>query len=118
MLGTNAAGASAKGKTPGVTGGSAAENSLLQKAGTQEANPNIKQELAEKKIDEQVNKEGESWWDKLTTLPGSKEPVVKAEDEAARIEKNKEEGKPVTEGKTPETGGGPVSVLKNLIGSD
>ncbi len=99
-------------------GSSAAENVFLQKAGTANADPNVKKTLTETKINEQITREEEGWWDKVTTLPGNKEPVVKAKDEAARIQKNQEEGKPVTEGETPETGGGPVSVLKRWIGDE
>lgn len=95
---------------------STAESMFLQKAGAAQADPNVKKELAEKKIDEQIKKEEQGWWDRVTTLPGSKEPVVKADDESERLKKNKEEGKPVTEGKTPETGGGTLSPLKQWIG--
>ena len=96
----------------------AAENIFLEKAGASTANPNVKQELAEKRISEQMKKEEAGFWDNITTLPGNKEPVVKAEDEAKRIEKNKAEGKAVTEGETPQTGGGPVSVLQRWFGND
>ncbi|MDX2073290.1 MAG: DUF3035 domain-containing protein [Alphaproteobacteria bacterium] len=93
-----------------------AESGFLQKAGASQADPNVKKDLAEKKINEGIEKEESSWWDKVTVLPENKEPVVKADAEADRIKKNQEEGKPVTEGDTPETGGGPVSVLKSWIG--
>ena len=98
------------------TSSSAAESGFLQKAGAAQADPNVKRALAEKKIDEQVKHEDDSWWDRVTTIPSNKDPVVRAEDESDRIKKNKEEGKPVTEGKTPETGGGPISTLKHWIG--
>ncbi len=95
---------------------SAAESGFLQKAGAAEANPNVKRELAEKKINEQVKHEDDSWWDRVTTIPADKDPVVKAQDESERLKKNEEEGKPVTEGETPETGGGPVSTLRHWMG--
>lgn len=101
-----------------ASGGTSAENVFLQKAGAAQADPNVKKELAEKKINEQLKKEDQSWWDRVTTLPGDKDPVVKAEGESERLKKNKEEGKPVTEGKTPESGGGPVSTLKHWMGDE
>lgn len=96
--------------------GTAAESGFLQKAGVAQADPNVRKELTEKKINEEIKQEENSWWDRITTLPGSKDPVVKADDEAERLKKNKEEGKLVTEGETPETGGGTISTLKHWIG--
>jgi hypothetical protein len=99
-----------------TTGKTTADSLFLQKAGAADANPNVKQELAEKRINEQLKKEDEGWWDKLSLDNNKKEPVVKAEGEAARIKKNQEEGKPVTEGQTPETGGGTISTLERWFG--
>jgi len=97
-------------------GGSAADSMFLEKAGAANANPNVKQELAEKKINDQLEKEDRSWWEKISPGSDKKEPVVKAEGEAERLQKNKEEGKPVTEGETPETGGGTMSTLERWFG--
>jgi len=94
-----------------------ADSIFLEKAGAAQADPNVKQQLAEKKIDEQLQKEEASWWDRLTPSADSKkEPIVKAEGEAERIKKNQEEGKPITEGATPESGGGTMSTLERWFG--
>lgn len=110
MLGKD--GASGKGSA------SSADQQFLKKAGIDEADPTIKQQLMDKKIEDQTKREDEGWWDKITTLPGSKEPVVKADEEAERLKKNKETGKPANEGNVPETGNGPVSVLQRWLGND
>lgn len=95
---------------------SSADNLFLQNAGAQVADPNVKKELNEKKIEEQLKTEEKGWWDKITLSPDSKEPVVKPQAEAERIQKNKQEGKPVTEGKTAESGGGVMSTLEHWFG--
>lgn len=106
------------GKAKKETGKSTADSKFLERAGAQTANPNIKRDLTEQKINQQIEREEEGFWDKVTTIPGNKEPVVKADKEAERIKKNEEEGKPVTEGETEETGGGPVSILKRWLGDE
>lgn len=95
---------------------SKAEATFLQKAGVDAADPNIKKELTEQKINEQLQKEEKGWWSRVTVIPEREEPVVKANDEAERIKKNKEEGKPITEGDTPETGGGTMSTIEHWFG--
>ena len=97
-------------------GKTSGDDAFLQKAGAAKADPNVKKDLAEEKINEQLQKEEDGWWDKMTTISSNKEPVVKAEGEADRIKKNKEEGKPVTEGETPESGGGQESTLERWFG--
>ncbi len=103
---------------PTTTGSSSAEQLFLQKAGANEADPTIKQKLTEQKIQQQIDKEEKSWWDRISFSEEHKEPVVKAEDEAGRIKKNKEEGKPVTEGAVPETSSGVISTLEHWFGAD
>lgn len=99
------------------TGGpTAADAQFLQKAGASQADPNVKRALDEKKMDEQLKKEEKGWFDRITVFPESKEPVVKADAEAKRIEQNKQAGKPVNEGKTPESGGGEMSTLERWFG--
>ncbi len=95
-----------------------AENKFLRNIGADNADPDVKRKLSEQRINEQIKKENSGWWDKITDLPGGNEPQVKAADEAARIKNNQQEGKPVTEGETPETGGGAQSVLERLIGDE
>lgn len=95
-----------------------AENKFLRNIGADNADPDVKRKLSEQRINEQIKKENSGWWDKITGLPGGNEPQVKAADEAARIKNNQQEGKPVTEGETPETGGGAQSVLERLIGDE
>lgn len=104
-------------ETPAAKTGSA-EAVFLQKAGAENADPAIKQKLTEQKIQQQLTKEDEGWWDKISMNPGNKEPVVKAEEEAARIKQNQEEGKPVTEGEVPETSSGAISTLEHWFGID
>jgi hypothetical protein len=94
---------------------SASDSNFLAKAGAANADPEVKQKLTEKRINEQIKKEESSWWGSLATND-KREPVVKAEGEAERIRKNQEEGKPVTEGETPETGGGTMSTLERWFG--
>lgn len=105
----------ASSKTSKAASSSSADSLFLQKAGVANANPNIKQELAEKRISDQLKKEDRSWWESMGTNE-KKEPVVKADAEAERIKTNKEQGKPVTEGKTPESGGGEQSTLERWFG--
>jgi hypothetical protein len=107
----------AKGSDKSTT---AAESNFLSKAGAAQADPEVKQKLTEEKIAQQIKKEedGESMWNRITFQSGSKEPVVKADEEAARIKKAAQEGKPVTEGKTAETGGGAVSTIEHWLGAE
>lgn len=80
--------------------GSSAESQFLQKAGAHEVDPGVRKELVEERIVKQEAKEDASWWDWTAYAPEKKETVVDAKKESERIEKNKEEGKPVNEGET------------------
>lgn len=79
-----------------------AENALLQKAGAVDRRPNIRTA-----VDQEAAEAGDSEEaviDKLMNLSGIKEPAAKVVDpkkEIERIQKNKELGKPITEGETP-----------------
>ncbi len=95
---------------------SSADQLFLQKAGAGAADPTIKQQLTEQKIQQQLDKEEKNWWDGVSINPENKEPIVKAEEEKERIKKNKEGGKPVTEGDVPETSSGPISTLEHWFG--
>lgn len=101
------------GKLPAKT---SAESTFLKNAGADQADPNVRNELVEEKFVKQQEDEDASWWDVTSKLPDKKEPIVKAKDEAERIQKNEDEGKPVTEGETPETMGRDTGVLGRIFG--
>jgi len=82
---------------------SKAESSLLQKAGATDIDPSIRETINEETVE--LNERNKPVMKKLmdigkdeTTPPAS---VVDAKAEYERIKKNKEEGKPLTEGETP-----------------
>lgn len=77
------------------------ELNLLERAGADNSNPNIRQALEQDRIVVQPEEE-ESWWDTFSILPPKKDPLVNAEGEAERLKQNKAEGKPANEGETPE----------------
>jgi hypothetical protein len=85
----------------GITTASKADAQFLERAGAPQANPNIRRELTEEKITKQHQQEEESWWDKISMFPESKDPTVNANKESERIQANEESGKPVTDGETP-----------------
>ena len=81
---------------------SSSEGILLQQAGANQIDPGIRQKV-DKESAELVD-EDQPVFDKLMNL-GSDAPahadVVDAKKETERLQKNKQEGKPVTEGETP-----------------
>jgi hypothetical protein len=95
---------------------SSAESQLLMNAGADHSDPTVRSELAEESLAKQEKKEESSWWDFTSYGSEKKEPMVDAKKESERIEKNKEEGKPVTEGETPETKGKDRGVLGYIFG--
>lgn len=96
-----------------------ADEAFLSQAGAEKADPQVRQKLYEEQRAETLLQEQESWTDRL--LPDkkelNKEPTVDAEKEAERIRANKDEGKPVTEGDTPEKKK-KTSVLQHILGND
>jgi len=100
------------------SGKSTAEQVFLKKAGSDAADPSIKQKLTEKKIEEQTEIEESGWFGRITSSPTSKEPIVKAEEEAGRIKKNKEEGKAANDGEVKQTSGGIISTLEHWFGGE
>lgn len=81
-----------------------AESIFLEEAGANSAAPNIRETVDDESA--KIIDENRPVADKLLGLvgKGEEEPsasVVDAKEEAARIKKNMEEGKPVTEGETP-----------------
>jgi hypothetical protein len=97
-------------------GKSAAESQFLQNVGASKADPNVRQALVEKDVQKQLQKEESDWWDILSTNPEKKDPQVNAQKEAERIRTNKDTGKPVTEGATPEVKGKDRGVLGRILG--
>lgn len=93
-----------------------AEGQFLKNAGAERANTNVRRELeADRSTASYAQEEEESsWW----SIPGTnkKDAMVDAKKESERLKKNKEEGKPVTEGATPETKGRDTGVLGRILG--
>jgi hypothetical protein len=105
-----------RGKAAKPAAKSSAEDAFLRNAGAAAADPNVRNELVEEKYVKQQEEEDAPWWDVWSKVPTKKEPIVKAGAEANRIQKNEEEGKPVTEGATPETNGKDTGVLGRIFG--
>lgn len=106
---------------PVVTSGelrSAADANFLDQAGVAKADPGVRQKLYTEQRAATAKEEESGFFDKL--LPDkkdlSKEPTVDSAKEAERIRQNKDEGKSVTEGETPEIKK-KTSVLQNLLGN-
>jgi hypothetical protein len=80
-----------------------AETSFLAKAGVQNADPNIRQRVDAETTE--LNKKNVPVAKKLLGMSGDPNAapvsVVNAKEEAERLKKNQEEGKPATAGKTP-----------------
>lgn len=105
-----------RGKGTAQPAKSSAEDAFLRNAGAAAADPNVRNELVEEKYVKQQEAEDAPWWDVWSKVPAKKEPIVKADAEAERIQKNEEEGKPVTEGDTPETTSKDTGVLGRIFG--
>ncbi len=97
-------------------GASSPESNFLERAGAVNADPSVRQQLEEDRIAKQEVIEESSWWETFSILPEKKEPLVNAKGEADRLEKNKQEGKPVTEGETPEVKQKDRGVLGRIFG--
>jgi hypothetical protein len=97
------------------TAASSAEARLLEKAGAKAADPGIKRQLEEERVVVQEPEEEPGWWDSLTNA-GKKEPMVDAKAEAERIRANKDAGKPINEGETPQVGAKDTGVLGTIFG--
>ncbi len=79
------------------------ENSLLQNAGAAQTDPNIRSTVNQET--EEMHRRNQPVAQKLLSLTKDDTPasatIVDAKKELERIQKNKEDGKSVTEGKTP-----------------
>ncbi|MDX1974602.1 MAG: DUF3035 domain-containing protein [Rickettsiales bacterium] len=99
-----------------ATTGSTGEAQLLMNAGAQNADPSVRTQLEEEKVQVLQKQEEESWWDIWTTNPAPKDPLVDAKKEKERIKTNQSEGKPVTEGDTPEVKARNRGILGRILG--
>lgn len=98
----------------GTLGGSNAEAVFLRNAGADTTDNGAREELSREEARKQW--EEKSTLETLTTLPEKKEPVVDAKAEADRLKQNQTEGKPVTEGETPESQPSDRGILGNVFG--
>ena len=80
----------------------AADSQFLQNAGANKANPHVREELVEERYSKMEEKETAPWWDVFDWTTDKKDPTVDATKEAERIKANEDQGKPVTEGQTPD----------------
>lgn len=79
-----------------------AEGALLQQAGAGSIDPNIRQRVDKESAE--LVEEDEPVIEKLMSIGSDKQPpskVLDAKKEAERLQKNAQEGKPVTDGETP-----------------
>lgn len=92
------------------------DSSFLNKIGADKADPKVRGELVEQRLERQEKKEENSWWDNLTSTTDKKDTMVNAREEAKRIQTNKAENKPVTEGDTPEVKDKDHGLIGNIFG--
>lgn len=105
------AGSPAKASEKGM---GAADSQFLQNAGAGRANPRVREELVEERYTRLEQKETAPWWDVLDWT-SEKDPTVDARKEAQRIQQNEDEGRPVTEGSTPEIKGRDTGILGQIF---
>lgn len=103
-------------KNNAKTKASGNNSSFLSKIGADKADPKVRGELVEQKLQAQEKKEEGSWWSNLTSTADKKDTLVNAEQEAKRIKDNKTANKPVTEGQTPEVKDKDRGLLGNIFG--
>ncbi len=80
----------------------AADSEFLQKAGAANANPHVREEMVEERYTRIEQQEASPWWDVFDWTADKKDPTVDAKKEAERIKTNEDQGKAVTDGKTPD----------------
>lgn len=95
-----------------------AETQFLQKAGANQADPNVRSDLEAQKLRqiEQQEEEDDRWWNIGGYVPKKKDPLVDAGKETERIKENKAGGKPVNAGDTPEVKARDTGVLGEIFG--
>ncbi len=92
-----------------------AESQFLKNAGASSADPKVRDALVDEKFEIQEKKEERSWWDITSVWDDKKDPQVDAKGEAQRLKKNADEGKPVTEGNTPEVKAKDEGILNSIL---
>ena len=92
------------------------QSAFMKNIGTDQADPTVRDTLIEQKIEADEKREEAAWWDFTSKKPEKKDPLVNAKGEAERIQKNKAENQPVTEGKTPESKDKDRGLLGDLLG--
>lgn len=108
---------SAKNKKGTVSNkGGASSSPFLSKIGADKADPKVREELIEQKMQAQEKKEEGSWWSNLTSTTEKKDTLVNAEQESKRIKDNKAANKPVTTGQTPEVKDKDRGLIGNILG--
>ncbi len=93
---------------------SGATSSFLSKFGADKADDSIRDKLSKDKTVSRAPKKSESLYEELVGSD-SPEPVVDSEKEAERLRANKDAGKPVTEGETPNAEEKPKSVIDEIF---
>lgn len=92
-----------------------AKASFLAKAGVDEADPEIRDRLVkDTKVENKQKKKAQSLYERVVGDEAD-EPVVDAKGESERIRKNRDEGKAITEGKTPDKDQKPKSVIDKIF---
>ncbi len=92
-----------------------ADEQFLKNAGADHADPKVRDSLVEEKFVIQEQKEEKSWYN-FWDGDDKKEPIVDSRKEADRIKKNEDEGKPVTNGATPDVKSDSTGILNDLLG--
>jgi hypothetical protein len=100
-------------KRKGQTG---AEAQFLENAGAAKADPSVRTSLIQEKIAVEEPEEEKSWWNIMPSSSDKKEPIVQPGKEAERIQQNKAENKPITEGETPASKPKDRGVLGSILG--
>jgi hypothetical protein len=95
--------------------GSKSDQQFLKNIGAEKSDPKVRDELVEQAIVKQEKIDDSPWWD-IFPSNEKKEPLVNSKAEADRIKTNKETGKSVTEGDTPEVKSGDRGWLREWLG--
>lgn len=93
-----------------------ADAQFLKNAGADHADHAVRDALVDEKFAVQEKKEESPWWD-IFSSDDKKDPMVDAKKESERIRKNEDEGKPVTNGDTPEVKGKDNGILNSILGN-
>lgn len=94
---------------------SSSESQFMKNIGADKADPKVRDELIKQRIAAQEKRDEGSWWNKITTTE-KKETLVDAKEESKRIQTNKTENKPVTEGETPEVKDKDHGIIGTIFG--